>query len=181
MQVFLIRHPQPLIAAGICYGRLDVDCVDPLPIAADLRPRIPTGTPVFTSPLRRARQLAEAIAPEVIIDERLAEIDFGAWEGRAWDDIERHALDAWAADVRGFVPPGGESVAQLQARAVDFASTLNSFNSLGVPNVALVAHAGILRALAGHWRQLPFAEWTQLQFDFGSLTEITITTNANRP
>jgi alpha-ribazole phosphatase len=174
VQVFLIRHPQPLIAAGICYGRLDVDCVDPLPIAAHLRPRIPAGTPVFTSPLRRARQLAEAIAPDAVIDDRLAEIDFGAWEGRAWDDIERHALDAWAADVRGFVPPGGESVAQLQARAVDFAGTIDS---LGVENVALVAHAGILRALAGYWRQLPFAEWTQLQFDFGSLTEITTSTN----
>lgn len=181
MQVFLIRHPPPLIAAGICYGRLDVDCVDPLPIAAHLRPRIPAGTPVFTSPLRRARQLAEAIAPEVVIDDRLAEIDFGAWEGLAWDDIERHALDAWAADVRGFIPPGGESVAQLQARAVDFAGTIDS---LGVENVALVAHAGILRALAGHWRQLPFAEWTQLQFDFGSLTEITTittTASADRP
>ena len=42
------------------------------------------------------------------------------------------------------------------------------------PAVALVAHAGVLRALVGHWLQLPVAEWTQLQFDFGSLTTLHI-------
>lgn len=166
MQVFLIRHPRPQIAAGICYGQLDVDCDDPQPLAAALRARIPADTPVITSPLRRARALAEALDPTARMDARLSEIHFGDWEGCAWDRIERTALDAWAADVLHFVPPGGESVAQLQARAIDFAESLN------LPRVALVTHAGILRALVGHWRQLPVEEWTQLQFGFGSLTEI---------
>ena len=168
MQVFLIRHPRPTVAPGICYGQLDVDCEDPQPIAARLRPQIPVGTPVISSPLRRARLLALALDPQAGIDGRLSEIDFGEWEGRPWNDIDRGALDAWAADVLHFVPPGGESVAQLQARALDFAA------SLDLPAVVLVAHAGILRALVGHWRQLPADEWTRLQFDFGSLTELTL-------
>ena len=171
MQVFLIRHPRPLIDTGICYGRLDVDCVDPAPLAERLRQRLPPGTPVFSSPLRRARRLAEAIDPGAQNDTRLCEIDFGEWEGRAWENIDREALDAWAADVLGFVPPGGESVFALQQRAIDLARSLEAMN---LPHVALVSHAGVLRALSGHWRQLPVAEWTRLAFAFGSLTPITV-------
>ena len=171
MQVFLIRHPRPVIEAGYCYGRLDVDCEDPQPIARNLRKQIPADTPVITSPLRRARRLAEALAPHIQTDARLSEIDFGEWEGKAWDDIDRMALDRWAADVLHFVPPGGESVAQLQARVIDFADELRLS---GLARVALVAHAGVLRALVGHWQQLPEAEWTRRQFAFGSLTSVTV-------
>ena len=168
MQVFLIRHPRPLIGTGFCYGRLDVDCEDAQPVADRLRPLLPPATPVIASPLLRARQLAEALAPQASIDVRLAEIDFGEWEGLSWNEIDRSALDAWSADVLGFTPPGGESVADLQNRVVNFADALDG------PRVALVTHSGVMRALIGHWRQLPVAEWTQLRFEFGSLTEIEI-------
>ncbi len=168
MQVFLIRHPRPLIGTGVCYGRLDIDCEDPLPVAERLKSALPPGVPVISSPLRRARRLAEALADNMRIDDRLAEIDFGEWEGKLWDDIERKAIDAWATDVSGFTPPGGESVAGLQRRVIDFA------DSLDCSRVALVSHAGVLRALVGHWRHLPFAEWSQLTFDFGSMTTIEI-------
>ena len=75
MQVFLIRHPRPLIEAGVCYGRLDVDCEDPLPVAERLKSLLPEGVPVISSPLRRARRLAEALTGNPGIDERLAEIE----------------------------------------------------------------------------------------------------------
>ena len=171
MQVFLIRHPRPVIEAGRCYGRLDVDCEDPQPVAHTLRVQIPTGTPVIASPLRRARRLAEAMTSQVQIDGRLSEIDFGDWEGMTWAEIDRAALDHWAADVLHFVPPGGESVAQLQARVIDFADELRALN---MGRVAIVAHAGVMRALTGHWRGLPAAEWTQLQFGYGSMTPLEI-------
>lgn len=171
MQVFLIRHPRPVIEAGRCYGRLDVDCEDPQPVAHTLRVQIPTGTPVIASPLRRARRLAEAMTSQVQIDGRLSEIDFGDWEGKTWDEIDRAALDRWAADVLHFVPPGGESVAQLQARVINFALDLRALN---MGRVAIVAHAGVMRALTGHWRGLPAAEWTQLQFGYGSMTPLEI-------
>ena len=169
MQVFLIRHPRPLIEPGLCYGRLDVDCEDPQPIAARLKMRLPPDTPIIASPLRRARRLAEALDPQTRIDERLSEIDFGDWEGQPWNDIDRQALDRWAADVLHFVPPGGESVAGLQERVVDFAC------SLKIPRVVIVSHAGVMRALFGHWRGLAASEWTQLKFDFASITEIEVT------
>ncbi|MEO8410551.1 MAG: alpha-ribazole phosphatase family protein [Propionivibrio sp.] len=166
MPVYLIRHPRPLIADGVCYGQLDIDCEDPAPVAARLRQLLPRAVPLVSSPLRRARRLAEMLAPTLQIDRRLAEISFGEWEGRTWNDIGRAAIDAWANDVLHFAPPSGESVVMLQARVVDFA------RSLPDTNVAVVAHAGVLRALAGYWRKLPLAEWSQLDFEFGSLTII---------
>lgn len=168
MQVFLIRHTRPLVDAGICYGQLDVPAEDPLPVATRLKPLLPAGTTVFSSPLKRARHLAEALDPEALFDERLREIDFGEWEGQPWNALDRHALDAWAADILHFIPPGGESVAGLQRRAIDFSATLHR------SPVALVTHAGVIRALLGHWRQLPVDQWTTLQIDFGSMLEIEI-------
>ena len=61
-----------------------------------------------------------------------------------------------------FTPPGGESVASLQARAVDFATSITD-------NAIIVAHGGILRALAGYWKKLPADSWTTLEFAFGEL------------
>ena len=169
MQVFLIRHPRPVIEPGTCYGRLDVDCHDPEGVAAALRPRLPSGTPVYSSPSRRALKLALAVSPlsAVCVDHRLSELDFGDWEGRRWDAIDRKTIDAWAADMLHFTPPGGESVASLQARAIDFATSIKD-------NAIIVTHGGILRALAGHWKKLPASAWTTLEFAFGELVRLNV-------
>ena len=171
MQVFLIRHPRPLIAAGICYGQLDVDCEDPLPIADRLRSLLPSDTQIIASPLRRTRGLAEALHAQPLFDARLMEINFGDWEGRQWADIDRKLIDAWAADVLHFVPPGGESVAMLQARAIACADEFKEFEE---ERISLVTHGGIIRALLGHWAQLPVEEWSQLKLAFGSVTRVDI-------
>jgi alpha-ribazole phosphatase len=173
VQVFLIRHPRPLLAAGVCYGQLDVDCEDPLPVASRLRPLLPNDTRVIASPLRRTRSLAEALHPAPIFDARLMEINFGDWEGKQWADIDRKLIDAWAADLLNFVPPGGESVAMLQARAVDCVAGLNE------QRIALVTHGGVIRALLGHWAKLPVEEWSQLKLAFGGVTVVDID-DANR-
>ena len=177
MQVFLIRHPRPAIAPGVCYGQLDIDCVEVDAVAGKLRRVLPAGIPVFSSPLRRARRLAEALSENTRIDARLCEIHFGAWEGQRWDAIERGQLDAWADDVLGFVPPGGESVATLYARAQAFAASLDP----NLLNVAVVTHAGVMRALLGHWRCLPLAEWSQLQFAYGELVQVQLPPEAAAP
>ncbi len=135
---------------GVCYGRLDLalraeaddDVASVLARLAAFRP-----DSIRTSPSLRCRVLAAAIAGAcggvVIEDERLLELDFGAWEGMAWDDVPRGALDAWAADLTGFAPPGGESGAALVARCrAAYAA---------VPREGchvVVSHGGPLRVLA---------------------------------
>lgn len=166
MQICLIRHPPPLVAAGVCYGQLDVDCRDAATYADRLRSLLPPCAPVYASPLRRALTLARALTPDVRVDARLAEIDFGQWEGQRWNDIPRPEIDAWAADVLGYAPPGGESVATLQARVLDFAASLVD------PAAVLVTHAGVMRVLLGHWRRLPLTDCLHLEFAFGELVQL---------
>lgn len=168
MILHLIRHPKPMVAPGICYGRLDLAVENAAVVATRLRAELPVGLPVWSSPLRRCRDLAELLLPRPVIDERLVEMNFGDWEGRAWEAIPRHELDAWAADVGGYAPPGGESPYELQQRALDFVA------GLAVPEAIAVTHAGVIRVLLAHWRGLPPAEWPQLVIDYGSRTTLEV-------
>lgn len=66
---------------------------------------------VVTSPLRRARQTAEAFGVDVVVDDGLAETDFGEWEGFTFGEVREQwpdAMAAWLADL-SVAPPGGES------------------------------------------------------------------------
>lgn len=168
MLLHLIRHPQPLVEPGICYGRLDLAAENPAAVASALRLELPAGLPVWSSPLRRCRELAELLHPAPSIDERLREMNFGAWEGVAWDAIPRAELDAWAADVAGYAPPGGESPRELQQRALDFVAGLRG------PEAVVVTHAGVIRVLVAHLRGLPPERWSELSFAYGSYTRLRV-------
>nr|WP_294510807.1 histidine phosphatase family protein [uncultured Rhodopila sp.] len=150
MKVALIRHPKPLIAPGICYGRLDIP-VDPAAagdidaIATDSGLR--GAEKVWTSPARRCRQLADAIAmaldAPLSIDARLQELDFGDWEGLSWEAVPRAELDRWAASPLTFTPPRGESGAALLARVRDFETVLRRDRQ----DCVVVSHGGPLKLL----------------------------------
>ena len=151
MKVILIRHPAPLIAPGICYGRLDI-AADPR--AADELCRVALEHPVvgvtrvWSSPARRCRDLADAIALSlaitVTVDPRLQELDFGDWEGKSWDGVARAQLDAWATFPLTFAPPGGESGTMLMMRVNDFYTDLRRDQQ----NCVVVSHGGPLKVLA---------------------------------
>ncbi len=166
LTLYLIRHPRPLIAAGICYGQLDVEAENPAPIVERLRAELPPGLPVWSSPLQRCRTLAEALHPAPQIDTRLMELNFGAWEGRPWDAVPRAELDAWAADVAGYASPGGESPRQLQARVLDFVA------GLGTGEHVLVTHAGVIRTLLAQAAGESIADGLRRTADYGSLTRL---------
>lgn len=168
MILYLIRHPKPVVEPGVCYGRLDLAAEGVVAVAKRLRAELPAELPVWSSPLRRCRALAESLHPQPVCDDRLVEMDFGRWEGQRWDDIPRHELDAWAADVAAYAPPGGESPLTLQQRALDFVA------SLTVPQAVVVTHAGVIRTLLAHWQRLPPARWTELVFDYGSCTRVVL-------
>jgi alpha-ribazole phosphatase len=166
MRLFLVRHPQPDVRDGTCYGRTDLPlAADPATCANELRSLLPAGAPLFSSPLARCRRLAELLHAAPIFDERLLELDFGAWEMQAWDAIDRAALDAWAADPLDFVPPGGEAVASLRSRVGEFLAQ--------VPDGAiLVAHAGVMKICAAELAGVPASEWFAMRFDYGTATLI---------
>lgn len=164
MRLYLIRHPRPDVPPEVCYGRTDLPLADdPAPHAVALHACLPAGLPLYSSPLTRCRQLAALLHPAPRYDKRLAELDFGAWEMRRWDEIGRPALDAWAADPLHYRFPDGESVAAMRTRVAAFLTTLES-------DAILVAHAGTLRVCAAELTGV--AEWLQLHFSYGELVLI---------
>lgn len=179
MKLWLVRHAQPLVEPGVCYGASDLpaDAAATRACAAQLAQVLPQGVGLITSPLQRCEQLAQqiqALRPDMMLkhDARLAEMDFGCWEGQRWDAIPKTAFDAWMADF-GTVRFGGrESVDELLLRvAAARAETLRQ----GLDAV-WITHAGVIRAMdllaqgierlqrAEQWPQHApgFGEWHQL-------------------
>ena len=164
MKLWLVRHAQPLIDAGICYGRLDMaaDAEATAECAAKLATQLPAGLRVVSSPLQRCEQLAQALQalrPDLAYktDGQLQEMDFGQWEGCAWQDIPRAELEAWTGDFAHYnVGHDGESVAAFMARvgAAFEGLTPQSQIPAMVPRtmaqdsgVLWITHAGVIRAV----------------------------------
>ena len=150
MALTLLRHGEPDLAKGVCYGQSDVPARLPngervLKVVEALPPSIAR---IDTSPLGRCRTLADQVAAHlglpVHIDARLLEIDFGSWEMQAWDDIPRHEIDAWAQDVEGARPHGGESVAQMVERVSSYLSDAAGFDR----DILAITHLGVVRCVA---------------------------------
>ena len=150
-RLLLIRHAEPdEDARGRCYGRLDVG-LSPTGLesaerlAETLRPvRLDA---VYVSPRLRAVQTATALGGNRTVDDRLRELDFGQFEGRTYDEIEREQpefFQSWMETPTLVRFPGGESYAELRERvaaAVDEIVAANDGRT-----VALVSHGGVIRA-----------------------------------
>jgi broad specificity phosphatase PhoE len=115
--LLLVRHGQTdANARGLLQGHVD------LPLselgrqqAAALASVVPVGARIVASPLRRARETAEALGGDVEVDDRWIELDYGEFDGRPIGDVPAETWAAWRADPH-FVPPGGESLAMLGIR-----------------------------------------------------------------
>lgn len=80
---------------------------------------------VVASPLRRAVETARLIVPgrEPETDARLLEMDYGAWEGLAYEQITARdgpARQLWEADPASLACPGGESGNDVAGRVRSF-------------------------------------------------------------
>jgi alpha-ribazole phosphatase len=99
---------------------------------------------VRTSPLRRARETAAAIAAaagaELVVDDRLIELDYGEWDTRSFKDLPPAELARWRTDP-SFAPPGGESLQAVTARIAAFCTEL-----LPGPKVIAVSHVSPIKA-----------------------------------
>lgn len=147
MEIYLIRHTTPDIQKGTCYGQADLDLVASFHEEAScIRQHLPDNIEmVYSSPLKRCRQLAHNLFPghSIQFDDRIKEIDCGAWELKPWDTIDQAALKSWMSDFVNVVIPGGESYTDLYLRTTSFFREL----PLEYKRVAIVSHGGVLRSL----------------------------------
>ena len=190
IKLWLVRHAQPLVEAGVCYGRLDLaaDVAATAECARQLADVLPSGIRVVASPLQRCEQLAhalQALRPDLAceIDARLAEMDFGCWEGRAWNDIDRAELQAWTDDFACYAAgQDGESVTGFMARVASVFDELTrgtltpalsrgEREKEGGSDTLWITHAGVIgsvRLLAKGLRTIERADkWPQDGLNYG--------------
>ncbi len=129
---------------------------------------------VLHSPQLRTTQTAAAIAKHFEVgteaDARLKEIGFGDWEGHSMAEMEAVSaveIERWRGSMTA-KPPGGESVADLEARVGEaLLSAISEFNGR---TVAIVSHMMPLRAIMRHALGGPNSlNWT-LQFAPASIS-----------
>jgi alpha-ribazole phosphatase len=187
--LWLVRHAAVQIDAGVCYGRLDVRAHDDATdlaaraLAAALPQRI---AGVLVSPRKRCSQLADALCalrPQLrpTVDHRLAEMDFGTWEGQRWDAIGGAAIDAWSTDFGSHSPGGGERVNDFLARVGDVwdeAEESARRAAADAGDIVWIVHAGVARAAmlwrAG-FRELSIAsQWPREGLDFGCFERVRL-------
>jgi len=142
----MLRHTQPDIAVGICYGQLDLDVGPGFERdACAAYEQLPNFDIVITSPLKRCLKLATYVSERAglayRVDNRLKEMDFGRWEGKLWDEIPRVEIDSWANDFMHAKPHGGESVQDMQQRVERALQTHDERDGV----VLLVTHLGVMR------------------------------------
>ncbi|MDZ4236832.1 MAG: histidine phosphatase family protein [Hydrogenophaga sp.] len=158
-RLWLVRHAQPQVVPGTCYGALDV-LAHPAATrtaAQRLAAALPHQAQVFHSPLQRCELLAhdlQALRPDLASkpDDRLREMDFGSWEGRTWADIGKPAIDTWTAAFATHAPGGGESLRAVLTRvsaALQAAQHLTAEHA--TQDVVWITHAGVARCVA--WLQ----------------------------
>lgn len=178
-RVVLVRHGRTRAPTGLCVGAMDVDLDDEGVVgtsrtAGRLRAEHPAAVCV-SSHLRRCRTLAELISDEVHVDPRLREQSFGAWEGRSWEDIgaqdPQQRDDVWA-NYASTAAPGGETLAEVQARAL---LALDDAIRIAAGRPLLVAtHAGVIRALLAAWLHVPLGQSLRLAPEHLGLTEVDV-------
>jgi alpha-ribazole phosphatase len=152
--LWIWRHPRPIGAEGRCIGRTDLDVdhrrakrLAHRVLSTARRESLPRT--VWTSPLRRCAIVGRLLAAqgfEHVVDDRLAEMDFGRWDGLPWAAIAHNEVAAWEADFANHAPGGGESLAALMHRVRAFVSELPPHDAL------VIGHGGwinALRALGG--------------------------------
>lgn len=143
-------------------------------------------TRLYSSDLARAWQTAELIGTTIgltpVAIPELREIDVGQWEGLTPEDLYRRFPDHMAEyrrDPARTVRLGGESYAQLQARALIALQQIQDQHQHG-EIVAAVSHGGTIRALLCHVIGLDLDRFGRMWIDNGSLTELRLGRNGWR-
>ena len=156
-RLLLIRHGRTAWnQAGRTQGQKDSPLTDAAraEVAAWRLPEGYEAAAWIVSPLGRARETARLLGRgDAAVEPRLAEMSWGAWEGRRLAELRAELgpdmaeLEAQGLDFR---PPGGESPRELQQR---LQPVLAACAAAGQPTVA-VTHKGVVRAiyaLAADW------------------------------
>lgn len=151
-QLLVIRHGQTAWSAvGKHTGRTDIALTDRGREEARDAARTLAGwhlVRAWSSPLERARETAEIVAPAcgVEIDDELLEWDYGDFEGETTPD-SRERIPDWSVWTHPIT--GGETVDQVGERADRFLKRFEAEVPEG--NAVVFAHGHFLAILIARW------------------------------
>ena len=127
---------------------------------------------IFSSPLCRAKETAQMVADSkgmtVIVDDRLIEADFGAFEG-----APRYCEEYQAAKREHFKRyPNGESYFDMAYRIYDFLFMLK--REYADKKVLVVSHGGVCRIICNYFRDMENEEFVRHAFPNCGLEEFEL-------
>ena len=166
IRLLAIRHA-PVTVERVFYGQTDVPTtLDAGEAAARIKPTVAEFVPgtIWSSDAVRCREPAALLSDRLgvphRIDERVREMSYGDWEGRAWDAVPRAEVDEWMADWQRRSPPGGESVAAFTQRVASW------WRELQPGQHFLMAHAGVVHCLDVVAAGLAWEKTVEQRLDF---------------
>ncbi len=182
-RVFLVRHGVADGAEGIAVGQVDLPLSEKgaegfRDLARSWHGRPPAR--LFASGLARsddsAAILGEAWKLDVVVDERLQEMDFGDWDGRPWSEIKANEgafLKRWMDSWWRKPAPGGESLGDVARRASQWLDEILAAHA--GETVVAVAHGGSIRSALCHVLELPLERAFYLHLDHGRVSSVFTT------
>jgi probable phosphoglycerate mutase len=133
---------------------------------------------VYSSPLPRALQTAEAVAARHALDVRpcegLLEVDYGRWTDRPLGQVSRTKQWGVIQQHPSLVSfPDGESIRGAQVRAVDALEEIVAAHARDV--VAAVSHADVIKAVVAFYLGMPLDAFQRLHVTPASVTVLQLT------
>lgn len=130
---------------------------------------------LYASPTTRALETGAIIAMDLGLDPvatpAIDEIDFGAWAGRTFADLNPDpAWRLWNADRERRRAPGGESMAEAQVRVANWLDLVREGQAAGA--VIAVSHADVIKAAVGYALGLSLHFYDRFDIAPGSLTTL---------
>jgi probable phosphomutase (TIGR03848 family) len=130
---------------------------------------------IYSSPLERCQETAAAVAEprglKVGTVEDVGEVRFGDWTGRELGELAK--MDLWRTvqiHPSGARFPGGESIHEMQTRAVAACERLHAAHP--EDTVAVCSHADVIKAIAAHYLGLHLDLFQRLVVSPASITAI---------
>lgn len=132
---------------------------------------------VVTSPLRRCAEFAAELSArcglEVETEPRLAELAFGEWEGKSYEEVKQKEPAAWQAffdDPFRNSPPGGEEMAKFCERVDDAWDDLLERHK--GKHVLVVCHGAVMRVICRRILRMPMNSLFSIEVPYACLTRI---------
>lgn len=175
MKVILIRHTQPTVEKGVCYGKTDLDVAASFSneveqIKVRLKEFELNNFQVYSSPLQRCSKLAKALFIQSFrTDKRLLELHFGHWEMKKWDEIPKGESEYWFEDWVNQPTPMGESYQDLYKRCISFWEDIKPQN---IDQICVVSHAGFIRASYAYFEGINLKDSFELKLDYGEVLRL---------